>query len=342
METKNTAIEEQLPIKTRSKKRPPPRGDRASINSRASYWREARRHLKRALKAADEDDAIDKLDEDYLIRLVHRTLFSGGPYSTQTRRRYMREFKLLLDVLARARIRDLEWVNFHAKKLEAALKDNQGKKRGKPRLATFDEVKTIFQNLRDRYFENRRLNLALAAFMILIIEKTAMRPIEISTARVEGSSLVIQNAKRRPGEPLERRMTLNEFPHKFQENLPAMLALFPHRSQYAFEKMRNRLAETIARACETNGIERLSLYSFRHLRISIWIQSGALAEVVAVLSGHLSTMTAKQHYSQPVSKSWGPQYAHVPMPLKVNAEHINSAMEEPGLMLEEFSRPKLK
>lgn len=292
---------------------PPKRADRPSFLSTASYWREGRRHLARALKLAGiERKDFKHFEKDEILAILLHSLESGGPYGKQTRRRYMQELKRLLTVIARGKKINSYWVASTLERLEIVLVENPNKKREKAQLASHDEMKAIFQGLRTRYNKTRRLNLALAAFMMLVIEKTAMRPVEILTAKVESNVLIIQNAKRKATEPATRELKMDAFPAKFIETLPAMLALFPTSSQFDFERTRNRLAETIARACQTNGIPRLSLYSFRGLRISMWIESGALDEVTAVLAGHASTLTAKRSYYQPVSSSWGPEHRHLP------------------------------
>jgi hypothetical protein len=64
-----------------------------------------------------------------------------------------------------------------------------------------------------------------------------------------------------------------------------------------WRKILGRLGERLARVCARIGIRRWSLYTTRHVAIANWKRAGLSDAEIAALTGHSSTLTARQHYA---------------------------------------------
>jgi integrase len=168
--------------------------------------------------------------------------------------------------------------------------------------ATKDEAAVLLRYLakRGRGEANAHLVCMLALYLYFV-PRTGCRPIEWSNASVEGTWLVVRNAKNSNGRSgyETRRIGLESFPPKvieaaavFARSVPKSISDFKD-----FAHWRNALAELLARCCNKIKLRRLSLYSFRHVALATWARAGASPWEIAALAGHASPRTARRNYA---------------------------------------------
>jgi integrase len=267
----------------------------------AAYLFAGKRHLRRA-KAARPD--LTDLD-DLLIALVEDDLSVLKP---STSRLYKAE---LLSVL--------RWAVAEGKLSQAASTAAAERiaralfgRRGTPerrlaskkvRDAREDEITKVLHHLihtsRGRTSDQMAVDGILPLWLI-VAPRVGLRPIEWTTARVEGKFVVVQCAKATNGRGAAkvRRVDLSAMEKRVREGTAVFCRAFPAalaRHEGDWKAFRKVLAERLARACQTCGVRRLSLYTFRHVALSTWKAAGLDKEVVAALAGHASTETAVQY-----------------------------------------------
>lgn len=165
--------------------------------------------------------------------------------------------------------------------------------------ATEAEARALFDELKRHALRHGNPNAILAALFTLIAGHCGFRPIELRGARLVGRTLILPNAKKRPGHEPTRSMNLAGLHGDVLAGIELMLRLIDHElSKAEFAQWQKVLAQQIRRACIRLGIRKLSLYSFRHVAIASWAAAGLPAEEIARLCGHLSIRTAHQHYAR--------------------------------------------
>jgi hypothetical protein len=161
------------------------------------------------------------------------------------------------------------------------------------------EVERIFAELKRTAIDNKNMLAAAAALCCVIAPRMGPRPKELLDAELRGDYLVFQNAKATVRHPDTRALNITAFGPAFAEAVVALLALVAKQiAKLGFEKWRNAMAETLARACARVSVRRLSLYSFRHVALASWEAAGFSKEEIASMAGHLGLETARIHYAR--------------------------------------------
>ena len=157
------------------------------------------------------------------------------------------------------------------------------------------EVKEVFGHLKIMAVRHKRIRSAAVALFCLLVPKLGPRPVELTRAWVEGTTLFIPSAKQPEGEPAEREIDISDFHPTHREALLALIYIVARDVKAGgYDAWLSRLAEILARACETvskktgERIERLAPSSFRHTAISTWHAAGYTVEEIAELVGHRS------------------------------------------------------
>lgn len=131
----------------------------------------------------------------------------------------------------------------------------------------------------------------------------ALRPCEWARARVDGTRLIVRNAKATNGRACGEVRTIELLgPYTnpvVRANLVALIAAMRDRAATAIKAKRamGRLSTRLARACQQAGVARLSLYTLRHIGLASAKRVMTVAEVAA-FAGHATDRTAGQHYAK--------------------------------------------
>lgn len=147
-----------------------------------------------------------------------------------------------------------------------------------------------------------------------------LRPIEYLDARIEGSMLVVRNAKatngRANGSQRERDLTGMET--KAIVSLGAFLKRLGEARREAgdWTRLRDRLAARLARVCKKLKIPRVSFYTLRHVGMST-AKSWMTPLEVAAAAGHGSVRTATSHYAKRRTGWVGLKLAGKPSPASI-------------------------
>ncbi len=154
-------------------------------------------------------------------------------------------------------------------------------------------VKEVFGHLKIMAVRHRRIRSAACALYCLLVPKLGPRPVELTQAWIKDSTLFIPSAKQPQNQPAIREIDISDFHPTHREALLALIYIVDRDVQAGgYDAWLSRLAETLARACETvtrktgQVIDRLSPSSFRHTAISTWHAAGYTAEEIAELVGH--------------------------------------------------------
>lgn len=128
-----------------------------------------------------------------------------------------------------------------------------------------------------------------------------LRPVEYLRARVEGTTLIVPNAKatngRANGKVRDRDIA------DMGDRAIASLVMFLDRLRAAatsagsWKTLLDRLASRLARVCKSLGIARVSLYTMRHVGMAT-AKSWMEPVEVAAAAGHGSVRTATSHYAK--------------------------------------------
>lgn len=144
-----------------------------------------------------------------------------------------------------------------------------------------------------------------------------LRPVEFLSARVEGTTLIVENAKATNGRANGKHRK-RDISAMGVHNI-ANLQLFLRRLRKAatapggWTKLHERLASRLARACEVVDIDRVSLYTLRHVGMAsakTWMEP----HEVAAAAGHGSVRTATSHYAKRRTGWRGLRLAGRPLP----------------------------
>lgn len=282
---------------------PPRRVEKRLSATRASYYREGRVHLKRAVARFPGACPLQALVDDVELPLP------GADWTLRpaTSRRYREDYLILVTVLVRVARKAGEPLEIDPimKRIEAALRSRRGrpvKPRGSSlriRNPTDAEAGAAFAHLKTIAQRDRSMSAAAAALYLLVEPRIGLRPIEYCGATIDGTILVIPNAKLSDGQDSSRRIDLSAYTDTVLAAIRALISLMPAPGNpNNFTLWRNAIASSLARASLTAGQRRLSLYSFRHIAVATWEKNGFSAAEIAHLAGHLSTRTARTHYAR--------------------------------------------
>ncbi|WP_169196759.1 hypothetical protein [Devosia sp. MC1541] len=165
--------------------------------------------------------------------------------------------------------------------------------------ATQKEVARVFAELKRTALKTGSMMAAAAALYCVVAPRMGPRPKELLDAEVRGNLLIFPNAKATVRHPDTRALDMSEFGPVFVEAVVTLLALVARQvAELGFERWRNAMAETLARACARASTRRLSLYGFRHVSIATWEAAGLTKEEIAAMAGHLGLETARIHYAR--------------------------------------------
>lgn len=312
-------------------KRPPRRVTKRSSATRASYYLEGRKHLKRAVAAFPEGCPLQALVQDLETPLTG----TESRLKPSTTRRYLEDFRVIVTVIVRA----ARWAGVVCEpdcamaRIEAALMARRGRP-AEPRGAsrrikdpTAAEAALAFVQLKKLALRDRSMTAAAAALYTLVEPRIGCRPIELCGAVMEGTTLIIPNAKLADGQDRWRPLDLRTYPTALIAAIRLLVKLAPEPGNpQAFVLWRNSLASSLARASFAAGGRRLALYAFRHIAIATWEKSGFSAEEIAALAGHLSIRTARTHYAR-AGSGW--ELTQVPEPITI-AVRTDTASTEAG------------
>lgn len=161
-----------------------------------------------------------------------------------------------------------------------------------------------------------RLILGFVAFGAALF----LRPVEYLDARIEGSMLIVRNAKatngRANGAQRERDLT------GMETRAITALEVFLTRLRATLEeagdwtRLRDRLAARLARVCKKLKIPRVSFYTLRHVGMST-AKSWMTPLEVAAAAGHASVRTATSHYAKRRTGWVGLRLAGKPSPASI-------------------------
>lgn len=170
-------------------------------------------------------------------------------------------------------------------------------------------VKEVFGHLKIMAVRHRRIRSAACALYCLLVPKLGTRPVELTMAWVEGNTLFVPSAKQPEGENTIRTIDISNFHPTHREALLALIYIVDRDVEAGgYDAWLSRLAETLARACETvkrktgQDVGRLSPSSFRHTAISTWHAAGYTAEEIAELVGHRDLRS--QNVYKHTSSAW--------------------------------------
>lgn len=196
----------------------------------------------------------------------------------------------------------------HAR-VEAALQRRRGRP-DRPRTASrkrrsvpADEVRRLLAALAERVWANPAERApAMLALAVFVHSRIGHRPIEGGDARLEGTWLVLRNAKAnadRAGAP-ERRLDLGAMSPLVRRAICAYLRLRDEMvGRYGdYDGWYRAAAEQLGRLCEGLGIARVAFTSLRHVALATWKRAGLAPWVIAALAGHASDRSAPRYYAE--------------------------------------------
>lgn len=206
-------------------------------------------------------------------------------------------------------------------------------------------VKEVFGHLKIVAVRRHRIRSAACALYCLLVPKLGTRPVELNQAWLEGNTLFVPSAKQPNGQKAVRTIDISDFHPTHREALEALIYIAARDVEAGgYDAWLKRLAETLARACETvkkktgQNIPRLSPSSFRHTAISTWHAAGYTPEEIAELVGHRDLRS--QNAYKRTSSAWpitGPLAKPGKLPTRSadterQAEQHNDPMPTRGLI----------
>lgn len=279
----------------------------ASLATKAKYLRDGHRLLVRAETRYPMLPELDALLAE---------AGEGDVLMAATIRRYLPAYASALDVLSFEGNSDQEQCALARSEIRTLLDARRGvpdplRTAAAKNIATKEEAEKTFVALKAHALLSKDPVPVAAALYVFVVPRIAIRPIELVGARIVGKTLIVRNAKRRPRQKPERKISLKRFADSFIEAVKWLVILAdagislyndPERD---FEMWRNKLASCLARASKhvCGDDRRLSLYSFRHIGIATWKAAGFSAETIAALAGHLLLSSAGRYYA-PSKAGW--------------------------------------
>jgi hypothetical protein len=161
----------------------------------------------------------------------------------------------------------------------------------KVRDATAEECGRVLADLQARAAAEALggLNGLLVDF-VTVAPRLGLRPVEWCGARCQGEVLVVPCAKATNGRACaaERPIHLGRYGPDFRAAVARLASAIPDLlADYgSWQKLRDAMAERLARACVRTRTRRLSLYSFRHAAIATWKAARLTSAEIAALAGH--------------------------------------------------------
>ena len=176
--------------------------------------------------------------------------------------------------------------------------------RAKLKSATYAEFRKLIADFagRSRLPGGLDRTDTVLSIMVKVGPFTGLRPCEWLRATIVGHKLRVVNAKCGNGRALGevREIGLGGLPPKIVTLVRHLIGQVPLLFVEAgndWRKILGRLGERLARVCARIGIRRWSLYTTRHVAIANWKKEGLSDAEIAALTGHSSTLTARQHYA---------------------------------------------
>ena len=142
--------------------------------------------------------------------------------------------------------------------------------------------------------------------------RVGIRPIEWSTARLNGRMLVLRNAKTNSsrGTGVHRQLDLSLWPDHIVLGVALLCSVMSSLDGPAFERLYSRMAERLATACRQLSFPRIAPYVVRHMAITDWAAAGLTPECIAAMAGHRSINSQKAY----ISKGRGARPTTLPRP----------------------------
>ena len=271
---------------------PPQLVRRPSTTTVAGYFREGRQRLETAMAASP-----DLPPWEALVALHRR----GGLIRGKSARKYAQEDLRALALCLRVAGRR-ELFEDMSLKLRLAIDGRRGRPARygagkKAKDISEAEAIAVFGELKRNALQNVYWTDVLAALFVLVASHSGLRPIELIGAKLLGTTLVLQNAKRRAGLAATRSQDMSHLPEDVLIAIGLIISLMPQFSSRAhYKRWAKDLAEGLARACKRANIRRLSLYGFRDVALATWKKAGLSGSEIAALAGHLSERSAR-HYA---------------------------------------------
>jgi hypothetical protein len=285
-----------------------------SPETEAGYLSEGMRHFKRARRLAgackcdmDCDCAMEALCQSLEPILTKRgNVRRASRLKPRTVRRYRQEIAALLAEFVRLDRVSPEVAESMQVRIWTALDRRRGRPRF-PRTATLkvkdlavEEIGLVQVDLVQRALSPQAdlMDQFLPPFLVAA-PVVGPRPVEWIGADFDGTVLVLPVAKYSNGRgcSAEREMSVAHLGPELAAAIRTLLALLPDllRQYETWPRLRNALAERLARACVRVGVRRLSLYSLRHCALATWKASGLSSIVIAALAGHASLGTQETY-----------------------------------------------
>lgn len=128
-----------------------------------------------------------------------------------------------------------------------------------------------------------------------------LRPVEWRDAILRGNMPFVRCAKATNGRGIAetRPLVLDGFGRQEIADLGRFISPFQEAVRLAgcWQTLHERLAKALCRACEKIGIEKIALYTLRHVALTTAKRTLTAREVAAV-AGHASERTAQQCYAK--------------------------------------------
>ena len=227
---------------------------RRSATTRATYYREGRRHVAQAMAKFPALECLAALQTLALERDV---------LSPATTRRYAQDLDLIIRVICRASHRDPVETERVAGGITATIRRRAGTPAEPPTATkkvvdmTMAEAETVFGQLKLSALRYARPLVAATALYCVVAPRIGCRPIELCGAWMDGSVLHLPTAKTRNGAPVWRHLDLAAHHPLVIEATRMLTALVPPPGDATrFSAWRNARAENLNRACEAVGNPR--------------------------------------------------------------------------------------
>lgn len=208
---------------------------------------------------------------------------------------------------------------------EARLSKGPEPKIGGPRKTSGKKRKSLpqdqFITLIDALADSGKSDDLLIRGFLVFGAALFLRPVEYIQARVNGTTLIVQNAKATNGRANGSWRSREIGPMGSKAIMALKVFLTKLREADAQtgcqKKVHNRLAARLARLCKALGIARVSLYTLRHVGMAT-AKSWMSPLEVAAAAGHATSRTATSHYARRRT-GWGLKMAGRPSPTSIAA-----------------------
>lgn len=167
-------------------------------------------------------------------------------------------------------------------------------------------VVKVFERLKQRALALNRMRMAATALYCVLMPRLGGRPVELVGARVDGSRLIFDNAKRAADQVPVRSIDISGWDLHYRVALAALIDFTSMEvSDVGYEAWHKAMAETLARACQSVSVPRIAPSSFRHTALSTWSAAGFSIDEIARLAGHFSKRSPSYYIR--TASAWGPE-----------------------------------